>query len=76
MNVSPLAAVTGVPLELVNGVELVIANAGARPCTFRSDRFLSPSCANALLRIASIRPVSDRSDATVKFHASYSLCWP
>ena len=70
MNVSPLAAVTGVPLALVNGAELVTVNAGARPCTVRSERFWSPSCANALSRIASIRPVSDCGDAIVKFHAS------
>ena len=47
-------------------------NAGARPWTTESARLVSPSCANALLRIASIRPVRPWREATVKLHASYS----
>ena len=71
VNVSPLDATTGVPPALVSGVEPVTANFGARPCAFRSARSLSPSRANAALRIVSIRPVSVWAEATVKFHASY-----
>ncbi len=54
----------------------VTVNDGAWPWTTPSARFLSPSCANALLRIASIRPARLRAEATVKSHASYRLARP
>ena len=52
---------------------LVIVYFGALPSTLPSARLLSPSWANASLRIFSMRAVSPRSDAIVKSHASVRL---
>ena len=44
-------------------------NAGALPCTTPSARVVSPSCANASLRMAVSRPVTFFVLAVVKSHA-------
>lgn len=59
-------------LEFWSGVKFstwVTLNFGETPCTFMSRRLWSPSCANASLRMWSIRSVSDFVLATVKSHA-------
>ena len=58
------------PVADVTAVVAVTLNGGAVPCTTESARLASPSCAKALLRIASIRPVRAWREATVKLHAS------
>ena len=50
-------------------VTFVTVNFGESPSIFRSARFVSPSCLNASLRIASMRSVRFVSLAVVKSHA-------